>query len=297
MKNLIAFLLGIAYVSGALPNLWQYDMMPDDNVKNESDGKLGICYGSSTTWSSYPYSAALRSAFGNACCSGTIVSLNPGIVLSAAHCNVCTGPVVIGCNNPANCDGTSYSQAQFLQHPSYGQGTSFSNDLALVRLSGPITNAGAQTRNIPQVEVESGTARVVGYGQTETGSIPTQLQTMTSSIIEQQQCESLMSGLIGSGNVDQSMVCILGGAFGGSANVPTMCSGDSGGPMVVGNNVIGANSWVLQGSGGPCSGCACCKGYPQVGASTANAYNWLMSNINAWTEEYKVDLNDTTQTV
>lgn len=119
---------------------------------------------------------------------------------------------------------------------------------------------------------------------------------MSTSIIENSACESLMSGLIGSGNVDTSMVCILGGSFGGSANVPTMCSGDSGGPMVVGQNVIGANSWVLQGSGGPCAGCACCKGYPQVAASTAaRATQFLNPTIAEWTQNYKVDLNETAQ--
>ena len=154
MKNLIAFLLGIMYASAALPNVWKYDMIPEHNKKNQSEnGELGICYGSSTQWSSYPYAAALRNAFGGACCSGTIVSLNPGIVLTAAHCDVCTSSVNIGCSNPANCDGTTYQIAQFEPDPMYGVGTSFSNDLALILLSTPITNAGAQTRNIRMLRV------------------------------------------------------------------------------------------------------------------------------------------------
>ena len=35
-----------------------------------------------------------------ACCSASIISLNPPILLTAAHCSGCSGAVQIGCNNP-----------------------------------------------------------------------------------------------------------------------------------------------------------------------------------------------------
>ena len=146
MNTLIAFLLGLSYVFSA--DVYQYDMMPKDGMNSTNDGNLGICFGSNTNWNTYPYAAALRYTTGSACCSGTIISVNPGVILSAAHCNGCSGQVRIGCNNPASCDGQAISIAQFVQNPGYGSPLQFSNDIAVVRLASPITQGGATAQNI-----------------------------------------------------------------------------------------------------------------------------------------------------
>eukprot|EP00483_Globobulimina_turgida_P006040 UN06050 len=230
MKQTIPFLLWLSCVFGA--EFYQYDMIPKDS--NETDNSLGICFGSSTQWASYPYTVALRYTSGSACCSGSILSLNPGVILTAAHCNGCTGAVRVGCNNPNNCDGDSYQIAQFIQNPSYGSPLQFSNDLGLIRTSIPITTSGATAIQITPVQPSIGQVRVVGYGITQTGSIPTQLQTMESNHIEQQECQDIMSAALGGGEyIDETMLCIRAGNA-GQDNVPTMCSGDSGGPMTAG---------------------------------------------------------------
>jgi hypothetical protein len=284
MMKIVALLLGIssAFAEFVKPDVHIYDMMPTDEDLN-STGNLGICYGSSTSWSSRPYTVALRSASGAACCSGTIISLNPGVILSAAHCSGCTGAVRIGCDNPSNCNSAAgYSISQFVQNPNYGRPLSTSNDIAVVRLSSAITVSGAQIRSIPSAEGSLGTVTVTGYGVTQSGQIPSSLQTMTSSIMDRGECAALMRDLLGSDYVDNTMVCILAGNI-GSENVPTMCSGDSGGPMVSGNFVYGANSWVLQGSGTGCNSCSCCPGYPQVGSSSAANAAWIRGYLDAWT--------------
>eukprot|EP01084_Bolivina_argentea_P315091 545838_1 len=268
-------------------DLKQWNMMPPDGYvppeNNATD--LGICFGSSTAWAAYPYAVALRYTSGSACCSGSIVSLNPGIIVTAAHCNGCTGSVRIGCNNPLNCDGDSYPIAQFTQNPSYGSPLQFSNDVAVLRTTQPITTTGAITIDIPSVEPSIGVVRTTGYGITQTGSIPTTLQTMVTNQIENQICQDIMSSALGGGTyIDASMICIRSGNA-GEDNVPTMCSGDSGGPTVAnaGNGALyGANSWVLQGSGQGCNSCNCCPGYPQVAASTAHNADWINGYIGAW---------------
>ena len=110
-------------------DVWQWDLMPEDvppeKLNSSEPGNLGICYGSATTWSQYPYAAALRYRSGSACCSASIVSLNPAILISAAHCEGCDGPVFIGCDNPSNCNGDSYEIDAFVRHPDYGRGTPF----------------------------------------------------------------------------------------------------------------------------------------------------------------------------
>ena len=145
MKAIIVLLLGV--LSNGAPDVWQYDMIPEDNV-NGTD-KLGICFGSSTSWGSYPYAVALRYSSGSACCSASIIQTQPvGILVSAAHCNICTGQVRIGCSNPSTCTGAdSYNIASFTQHPNYNPST-ISSDMAVVRLTGPITTSGAQTINV-----------------------------------------------------------------------------------------------------------------------------------------------------
>ena len=145
--NSIVLLLLITKIFGS-PDYHKYDMIPPDNVNGTE--KLGICYGSSTTWNAYPYTAAIRYTSGSACCSGSIVQTNPvGVLVSAAHCNICSGAVRIGCSNPQTCTGAdSYGIATFTQHPNYNPTTNLSSDIAVVRLSNAITTNGAQTINI-----------------------------------------------------------------------------------------------------------------------------------------------------
>eukprot|EP00483_Globobulimina_turgida_P004158 UN04166 len=128
MIVLITFLLGLSCISGDEgERVWITNYMPEDNV-NATDAQLGICFGSNTQWSTYPYAAALRYSSGSACCSASIISLNPGILLTAAHCNGCTGAARIGCNNPSSCDGGSYGLSQFIQHPSVGANVAHASD-------------------------------------------------------------------------------------------------------------------------------------------------------------------------
>ena len=136
---------------------------------------------------------------------------------------------------------------------------------------------------------------MTGYGITQSGGIPSQLQTMQSNKIERNICADIMRAALGQNAIDNTMVCIRGGNA-GQENVPTMCSGDSGGPMVSGTNLYGVNSWVLQGSGGGCNSCNCCPGYPQVGANVAQFYSWINSQVSQINKEYYQSLNQT-QTV
>lgn len=283
MKQILALLFGVSYVLGV--DVWVTDYVPEDAGKpmNESEN-LGICYGTNTNWQTYPYMAALRYSSGSACCSASIISLDPPVLLTAAHCNGCLGSVRIGCSNPANCDGDSYPISQFIQNPSYGSPTQFSNDIAVVRLSSAITTSGAQEVELPNTRPSIGSSRATGYGVTQSGSIPTSLQTASLNVIENQLCQDIMSSALGGGTfIDSSMICIRGGTS-GQENVPGTCSGDSGGPWtgVSNNQQVGVTSWGLQGSGTGCNSCSCCVGYPSVGADVAHASSWINGYLDAW---------------
>ena len=134
-----------------------------------------------------------------------------------------------------------------------------------------------------------GQARVVGYGVTQSGSIPSTLQTTQMQIVERERCASIMQSALGPGNyIDESMVCIMGGNL-GEDGVAATCSGDSGGPSNVGNSQYGVPSWGLQGSGAGCNSCSCCTGYPSVLANVAYFNSW----INGYMLDEKVAMNST----
>merc|ERR1719189_1828313 len=286
MSTLTTLLLGATVAFGS--DLRITDYIPEDHAKplNES-GELGICHGTSTSWQQYPYMAALRYTSGSACCSASILSLNPPVLLTAAHCSGCSGAVQIGCSNPSVCNGEAYPIAQFIQNPSYGSPTLFSNDIAVVRLQSPITTTGAQTVEIPATRPSIGSSRATGYGITQAGTIPTSLQTATMTVLENQLCQDIMGAALGPGTyIDNSMICIRGGNA-GQDFVPGTCSGDSGGPWTgVSNGIqVGVTSWGLQGSGGGCNSCNCCVGYPSVGADVAHAASWINGYLTAWKKE------------
>eukprot|EP01084_Bolivina_argentea_P239175 402005_1 len=306
MKVLIAFILGITCIfssssgsgssseEGRKPKVWITNYMPEDTgVPDNATDNLGICFGSNTQWSTYSYAAALRYTSGSACCSASIISLNPAVLLTAAHCNGCTGQVRIGCNNPNNCDGDSYPIQQFIQNPNYGGNLQFSSDIAVMRLTNPITTSGAVAATVPNTQPTIGTIRATGYGITQTGSIPTVLQTASFNEIENTECQSIMSSALGGGSyIDGSMICIRGGSA-GQENVPSTCSGDSGGPwnQMSSLNEYGVTSWGLQGSGTGCNSCNCCTGYPGVGANVAYAAQWINGYLSDWDAAYERDQN------
>merc|ERR1719229_1947612 len=287
MSSVVAVFLGLSLVHGSDLSITDYIPAKDAKPVNES-GMLGICHGTSTSWPQYPYMAALRyPIIGSACCSASIISLNPPVLLTAAHCSGCNGQVQIGCNNPSTCDGEAYTIAQFVQNPSYGSPTQFSNDIAIVMLTSAISTNGAVAVEVPETRPSIGSARATGYGITQAGTIPTSLQTASLTVLENQLCQDIMSGALGPGTyIDNSMICIRGGNA-GQDFVPGTCSGDSGGPWTgVSNGIqVGVTSWGLQGSGAGCNSCNCCVGYPSVGADVAHASAWINGYVNAWAKE------------
>lgn len=129
--------------------------------------------------------------------------------------------------------------------------------------------------------------RVVGYGVTESGGIPTTLQTANIKVLGRIRCEAAFTAVLGPGPwIDSTMICIRAGRA-GAENVPTICSGDSGGPWTMrrSGEQAGITSWALQGSGTGCDSCLCCPGYPQVGVNLAVFTSWINGYIMAWKVE------------
>ena len=265
------------------------------DINNSSMNNVGICYGNNADWHEYPYIVSIRYRNDLPCCTGTIISLNPGKILTAAHCDICNGLVKIGCTNPNKCNTNGYQNyiiSRFNIHSDYDPNT-YKNDIAIITLNRAINHPiNAISINIPkEIQSTNQYLKIIGYGEQENSNIPSKLQYGIEQRISNSNCNRIMNNIGIYNAIYPEMICIQGI----SNNIfnryerPTICSGDSGGPIVYeytdnNGNIIseqyGINSWVLIGDNAPCNAnCQCCTIYPQVGINVAKYYHWIQDRI------------------
>lgn len=165
-------------------------------------------------------------------------------------------------------EGTEQSVvlSQIIQHENYN-GFTISNDIALLRLSSPLTfNTYVAPIALPaQGQAATGDCVVSGWGAlTEGGSSPSILQKVTVPIVSDTECRAAY----GESDVEDSMIC-AGVPEGGKDS----CQGDSGGPMACSDTgstyLAGIVSWGY--------GCAR-PGYPGVYCEVAYFVDWVAAN-------------------
>jgi secreted trypsin-like serine protease len=247
-----------------------------------SDLSPRIVNGVSATIADTPYQVQVAPNYsidGEYICGGSLIALD--WVLTAAHCveprQGQSLSVTVYAGSANLYAGTPRVVSEVYVHPNYGNGFSFINDLALLKLTSPysFTPNAIEPIALPDSDLLdlatfpeiSSTALTSGWGTTSfNGSISFVLQKAAITIL------SNLSSRCGSyTNIQfypQVMICANGGV---SPNIVDSCQGDSGGPLIVQdsgvNFLVGVTSFGFQ--------CALAD-YPGVYTRVSSFLPWII---------------------
>ncbi|XP_013408472.1 hemicentin-1-like [Lingula anatina] len=233
-----------------------------------------IVGGTTAEPNSWPWQVLLVTSSNQAPCGGTLVS-NQWVV-TAGHCVASRLDPGSWRVRVGEHDLTTFSSIQrdipvsrVVPHPGFDESTLI-NDIALVRLSQPVTHSDKITPVcIPTKDVTAGTKCVAtGWGVTsESGSRPDLLQQVVLSVVARSTCR--LRSYIGS-FIKDTMIC-AGGEDGKDA-----CNGDSGGPLVC----LEDGRFILQGVTSFGIGCGRPM-KPGVYTRVALYSEWIQRHINS----------------
>ncbi|CAH0728254.1 unnamed protein product, partial [Brenthis ino] len=231
-------------------------------------------------------------------CGGSII--NSRYILTAAHCvhNKKIAGVRIGefdIRSKEDCQGEyplticeshiqDISVEEVIPHKDY-QRTPIENDIALLRLRKPINltlkNAKPVCLPVPkelrELQITSGDKRgtVTGWGLTETGSESAILRKVNIPILSAVTCREFYNKNLAPGSPDMTLNKICAGEMDKDS-----CSGDSGGPLMLEDEVDGIYRTIQYGivSFGPRQ---CGSLFPGVYTDVTKYIKWILDNMKA----------------
>ncbi|XP_037942524.1 serine protease SP24D-like [Teleopsis dalmanni] len=202
--------------------------------------------GVDATTAQFPHQVSFRYN-GSHNCGGSIITRN--YILTAAHCAGTTNAngtyytydpsllTIRAGSNDRLSGGVLIRVAAVVAHESYGN---FLNDVALLKLAEPlIYSKNIQPINIASSETPAGQEVIIsGWGRLKQGGdLPQKLQWNTLTAISRSECKEKI-------NWDSDALICLGHAANNGA-----CNGDSGGPAMYNNEVVGIAGFVYGGCG------------------------------------------------
>eukprot|EP00090_Calanus_glacialis_P045313 TRINITY_DN8331_c0_g1_i3.p1 TRINITY_DN8331_c0_g1~~TRINITY_DN8331_c0_g1_i3.p1 ORF type:complete len:322 (+),score=117.11 TRINITY_DN8331_c0_g1_i3:77-1042(+) len=286
----------------AKPTTIRKTLVNATNCGQQGGGR--IVGGKQAAENEFPWHCGLLSKSGKFYgCSATLLSCDPVILVTAAHCfpklkvlgitvnlrkpeTVACGKYEISDSGPAPMDENEQRLdiSEVIIHPSYDSKL-FTNDIALIKVEGKFN---CKKRILypacfPSKNQYSytgwGATTVSGWGtQAEGGKIALKLQKAHLAPVSDQKCEEAMQKQEGAPPIADSMMC----AGDGEGEVDS-CQGDSGGPLVTtvvegrkrsrksGWSLVGVVSWGL--------GCARKETYG-VYTEVSHFLQWIASNYD-----------------
>ncbi|GLW58035.1 serine protease [Kitasatospora phosalacinea] len=227
-------------------------------------GAHAIVGGKDASIRDFPFMLSLR-LHNQYFCGATLIK--PGWAVTAAHC-VGDGlggrglSIYAGSSSTTH-DGKSFSASKIVQAPAYNPGT-MDSDIALIKLNGAVS--GLRPADLPAAgaTVPAGTvADIAGWGVLqEGGSAPARLQYAQVTVLDHSTCKKAYPG-----DITDQMLCAAD-----PKGHMDACNGDSGGPLLQDNTLVGVISWGL--------GCAS-PGKPGVYTDVAKFRTWIDTTITA----------------
>lgn len=227
--------------------------------------------GGSPASEAYPFMASLQYKDPNRSpirCGATLVS--PHWLVTAAHCiagldgvELDPAPFQVKIGSTDHQAGTTYQIERFVAHPWWGAGKESIADIGLIKLTAAASQPYVDSAGFP---ANGASVRILGWGRTsDNGPIPRELQQLDSTTLPYESCIHNDPYDITPGDV-----CV--DAPGGTASI---CSGDSGGPLLV--RVQG--TWQIAGIASRSPGESSCLDGPPVFTSTNDYWHWVQVQI------------------
>ncbi|XP_022826080.1 chymotrypsin-1-like [Spodoptera litura] len=209
------------------------------------------------------FHASVQNLTGHHVCGGAVVS--QWFVVSAAHCVHKANPrfikIVAGTNN-LDIGGKRCDVSTIIVHRRYNT-TSRQHDIALLKTRSPFDLQIIKPLKLSRRHLHEGDDIVlVGFGASEPhGSSSRVMYTLEMPVFNQEVCEFAMRY---SRPVTKEMFCTFTKIGQGT------CHGDSGSPLVKGDELVGIVSW----------GIPCAVGFPDVHTRLAPYVDWIKMHIH-----------------
>uniref|UniRef100_A0A3P9CVM3 Elastase-1 n=1 Tax=Maylandia zebra TaxID=106582 RepID=A0A3P9CVM3_9CICH len=241
------------------------------NYKVDNERVIGGSNAQPNTWKwqvSVQYDQFYDGSFYHMCGGSVVDSFH---IMTAAHCILSQYRVVVGEYDLYKLEGSE----QFIHvekitvHPGWNGDLRYGNDIALLRLAGPIYDSGyVAIANLPypdQTLPHGFTCYITGWGLVDYGGSPAILQVAPINVVEHSVCsQPEWWGSIAL----ETMVCA------GGDGIIAGCQGDSGGPL----NCFTDGAWRVHGvvSYGP-SGMCNQVFKPTVFTRVSSFEDWMFS--------------------